>query len=174
MTELPRRSVLKAIGSAGAMLTLGGVGVAGAREGASADQTLVDLAIAVNEPGGAFAGEFDVLIAALVANPDLLATLDGRRGQYTVFAPDDDAFDAAGFDPSNADQIPADVLEYHVTRGRRYSDSVLGAPRLRMLNGGFVTQDGGVLNDGQATITDTDFEASNGVLHVISGVLLED
>jgi len=171
MTELPRRNVLKAVGSAGAMLTLGGVGVAGAREGASADRTLVDLAIAVNEPGGAFAGEFDVLIAALVANPDLLATLDGRRGQYTVFAPTDDAF--GGVDLSGLSTAAlTNILLYHVTRGRRYASSVVRAPRLQMLNGGTVTVDGTELNDGQANIVTTDIEASNGVIHVIDGVLL--
>ncbi|MCU4718417.1 fasciclin domain-containing protein [Halobacteria archaeon HArc-curdl5-1] len=59
-------------------------------------------------------------------------------------------------------------------RGRRYAKSVLAAPQLRMLNRDFITQDGGVLNDGQATIVATDFEASNGVLHAIDGVLLPE
>lgn len=39
-----------------------------------------------------------------------------------------------------------------------------------MLNGGAV--DGTVLNGGQATIVKTDIEASNGVVHVVDGVLL--
>ncbi|QCC51992.1 fasciclin domain-containing protein [Halapricum salinum] len=181
-----RRTVLKTIGAAGAALAVGGVGTASARrgrgprgrdaarqrQGASADPTLVEFAIAANT-SGPYAGQFDTLIAGLVAKPALLKTLNTARGQYTVFAPVDDAFAAIGFDEANADDIPADVLAYHLTRGRRYAKSVLGAPRLRMLNKGFVTQDGGVLNDGQATIVATDFEASNGVLHAIDGVLLE-
>ncbi|QSG09317.1 fasciclin domain-containing protein [Halapricum desulfuricans] len=113
-----------------------------------------------------------MLIAALVAKPDLLETLNTRRGQYTVFAPVDAAFGTAGFDEDNAGEIPEDILLYHLTRGRRYADSVLGAPRLRMLNREFVTQDDGVLNDGQATIVVTDLEAANGVVHAVDGVLL--
>lgn len=171
-----RRSVLKTIGGLGAVAALGGVGTASARRmrrGASAEPTIVELAVAANA-SGPFAGQFDTLIAALLAKPTLLETFNTRPGgQYTVFAPTDDAFGAAGFTPANADQIPAEVLAYHVTRGRRYSPSVLGAPRLRMLSKGFVTQDGGVLNDGQAAIVATDLEASNGVVHAIDGVLLE-
>lgn len=163
------------IGAAGAAFALGGVGTASARQkqGASAEPTLVEFAIAANDEGP-YAGQFDVLIAALAANPDLLETLDTRRGQYTVFAPVDAAFEAVGFDEDNAEDVPADILLYHLTRGRRYVESVLGAPRLRMVNGGFVTQDGGVLNDGQATVVATDLEAANGVLHAIDGVLLPE
>ncbi|WP_424002792.1 fasciclin domain-containing protein [Haloarcula salina] len=166
MTDHDRRRVLKALGTTGALLATGGVGAVSAkRDGASGDDSLVDLAIDLNT------GQFDVLIAALQANPDVLDTLDGR-GQYTVFAPTDAAFGDAGFTEANADEVPASVLTYHVTPGRRYSESVLGAPRLPTLNGAFIEQDDGVLNGGQATITDTDYEASNGVLHVIDGVLL--
>lgn len=163
------------IGATGAAFALGGVGTASARrkQGASAELTLVELALAANE-SGPYAGQFDVLIAALVAKPDLLETLNTRRGQYTVFAPVDDAFEAIGFDETNADVIPAEILLYHLTRGRRYAKSVLAAPRLRTVSRDFVTQDGGVLNDGQATIVATDFEASNGVLHAIDGVLLPE
>lgn len=163
------------IGAVGAAFALGGVGTASARQkqGASAEPTLVELALAANE-SGPYAGQFDVLIAALVAKPDLLETLNTRRGQYTVFAPVDAAFEAVGFDEENADEVPAEILLHHLTRGRRYAKSVLASPRLRMVNRDFVTQDGGVLNDGQATVVATDFEASNGVLHAIDGVLLPE
>jgi uncharacterized surface protein with fasciclin (FAS1) repeats len=49
---------------------------------------------------------------------------------------------------------------------------VIRAPRVRMLNEAFVHVDGTELNGGQATIVGTDVEASNGVVHVIDGVLL--
>lgn len=171
-----RRAVLKGLGAVG-LLGMG-AGTASARGrgkrqrlGASASPTIVELALDVNSDGP-FAGQFDVLVAALVAKPDLLALLDSGRGQYTVFAPTDDAFGELGFTTANADQVPAAVLAYHLTRGRRYASSVLGAPRLRMLSREFVTQDDGVLNDGQATIVATDLEAANGVVHAVDGVLL--
>jgi hypothetical protein len=62
--------------------------------------TLVDVAIAVNTEGP-FAGQFDTLIAAvLAADPAVLKTLSGN-GQFTVFAPTDDAFAALGLNPTN-------------------------------------------------------------------------
>ena len=64
------------------------------------------------------------------------------------------------------------MLLYHVTEGRRYASSVVNAPAVEMLNSESVTVDGTTLNEGQATIAGTDIEASNGVVHVIDGVLL--
>ena len=67
----------------------------------------------------------------------------------------------------------ADILLYHVTSGVRPSPSVVNAPAIGMLNGGTVSLDGAVLNDGQATILGADAaRVSNGIIHVIDGVLL--
>jgi uncharacterized surface protein with fasciclin (FAS1) repeats len=172
MTGIQRRKLMK-LGT-GAVLALGGVGTAtargGRRTGASGDGTLVDVAVA--------ADDFEVLVAA-VKEAGLEDALSGNR-QLTVFAPTDDAFEDL------ADELDVkvkklleldnlkDILLYHVTPGRRYSESVVNAPRIRMLNGGTVHVDGTELNDGQAEIVDTDIEASNGVIHVIDGVLLPD
>lgn len=167
MTNLPRRDVLKTLGTAGAALTLTGVGTASARRGARGDDTLVDVAVA--------ADGFDVLVAA-VTEAGLVDTLSGNR-QLTVFAPTDDAFNDAGITEDNVGDLDeaflVDVLTYHVTSGRRYASSVVNAPRIRALNGAFIGVDGTVLNDGQAEIVETDIEASNGVIHVIDGVLEE-
>ncbi len=55
--------------------------------------TIVDVAIALNTDGP-FAGQFDTLIAAvLAADPIVFDTLSGN-GKLTVFAPTDDAFAA--------------------------------------------------------------------------------
>ncbi|MFW6382597.1 MAG: fasciclin domain-containing protein [Haloferacaceae archaeon] len=161
-----RRSALKTVASAGALFGLGGVGSAAARDGARGEDTLVDVAVA--------ADGFDVLVAA-VTEAGLVDVLDGNR-QLTVFAPTDDAFDDAGITVENVgdldEEFLVDVLTYHVSPGRRYAESVVGAPRLPTLNGAAIGVEGTVLNDGQAEIIDTDVEASNGVIHVIDGVLL--
>jgi uncharacterized surface protein with fasciclin (FAS1) repeats len=140
--------------------------------------TIVDVAIAVNSEGP-FAGQFDTLIAAvLAADPVVLKTLSGN-GQFTVFAPTDDAFLALGLTPENIGTLDqgflTKVLLYHVARGRRNSTQVLASSRIRMLKGGFLFQDGGVLTDKlgrEANIIVTDVKAANGIIHVIDAVVL--
>lgn len=122
---------------------------------------------------------FGTLYAALQA-AGLEATFDGKR-HFTVFAPTDEAFDELlGELGLTADQLLANtelltaVLKYHVTRGDRYSGSVLAAGALKMLDGNTtstsVTEDGAMIND--AVITAVDIRASNGVVHVINKVLV--
>jgi uncharacterized surface protein with fasciclin (FAS1) repeats len=139
---------------------------------------IVEVAIAVNAEGP-FAGSFDTLIAAvLAADPVILNTLTGN-GQYTVFAPTDDAFADLGLDENNigtlGQEILTDILLYHVANGRRYSESILDSKRIRTLYGGFLFQKGGVLTDNlgrDATIIVTDVKAANGIIHAINAVVL--
>ncbi len=168
MIDPQRRRVLQTLGIGTAAL-VGGVGTAaaeGKRNGASGDDTIVDVAVA--------ADDFDVLVAA-VQEAGLADALRGNR-QWTVFAPTDDAFNAADITADNVgdvdDEFLFNVLTYHVTPGRRYAASVVNPAPVEMLNGESVTTDGTDLNDGQASIVDTNIEASNGVIHPIDGVLL--
>jgi uncharacterized surface protein with fasciclin (FAS1) repeats len=177
MADHTRRSVLKTVGGT-ALLTAGGVGTAaarghgrgrGRRQGASAENTLFDIVEASDD--------FDVLELAL-ETAGLDDVLDARGKQYTVFAPTDAAFEALleALGVTAEELLARDdlgtILLYHVTNGRRYASSVVNAPRIRMLTGDDVWVDGTTLNDGQASIVGTDVEASNGVAHVIDGVLL--
>jgi uncharacterized surface protein with fasciclin (FAS1) repeats len=140
--------------------------------------TLVDVAIAVNS-SGKYAGQFDTLIAAvLAADPAVLARLSGN-GQTTVFAPTDAAFAALGYDETTIGTLDqeflTDVLLYHVVTGRRDSGDVLASTRLRTLQGGILRQAGGVLTDSlgrNATIIVTDVPAANGIIHAINAVVL--
>ncbi|RAW43937.1 fasciclin domain-containing protein [Halorubrum sp. 48-1-W] len=166
MTDIQRRKFIK-LGT-GTVLALGGVGTAGARGGPPRDgETIVDVA--------AEADDFDILVEA-VGEAELVDTLSGNR-QLTVFAPTDEAFEelAEELDVEVADLLELDDLEeillYHVTSGRRSANSVVNAPRIEMLNDETVGVDGTVLNDGQAEIVNIDIEASNGIIHVIDGVL---
>jgi uncharacterized surface protein with fasciclin (FAS1) repeats len=146
--------------------------------------SLVDTAIAVNG-WGPFAGAFDLLIAAVgAADPAVGATLDGN-GQHTVFAPTDDAFvrllgvateEQALAIVANLDTaVLTEILLYHVAKGRRNSDAVIGARQLRMLQGGFVYRGGVGLVDSvgrSVGLVATDVPAANGIIHAIDGVLL--
>ena len=119
---------------------------------------------------------FSTLVAAVQA-AGLEETL--RDGEFTVFAPTDDAFatalDALGL---TAEELLADtetltsILLYHVVEGTVTSD-MLEAGDVMTVNGAPVTislEDGVMVND--VTVVTADVEASNGVIHVIDGVLL--
>ncbi len=140
--------------------------------------TIVDVAIKINNEGP-YAGQFDTLIEAiLAADPIVFDTLDGN-GQFTVFAPTDDAFEALDITPENVGDLEqeflTDVLLYHVSRGRRKSRSILKSKRIRMLKNGFLLQNGGFLTDNlgrEAEIIVTDVKAANGIIHAIDRVVL--
>jgi uncharacterized surface protein with fasciclin (FAS1) repeats len=160
--EVNRRSVLRRIG-AGTTLLAGGIGTAAAAPPRDGD-TIVDVAVA--------ADGFDVLVAA-VQEAGLVEALDGNR-QLTVLAPTDAAFDAIGVTEDDVGEVDslAQILTYHVVPGRRRAQSVVNASSLPTLNGTQVDVEGTALNGGQANIVATDIEASNGIVHVIDGVLL--
>jgi uncharacterized surface protein with fasciclin (FAS1) repeats len=138
---------------------------------------LVEVASAVNSDGP-YAGEFDVLIAAVgAADPAVAATLTGN-GQHTVFAPTDPAFNRLGITTNNVASLPqelvTEVLLYHVAKGRRDAEQVIDSTRIRTLQGDFLLQDGGFLTDNvgdEAKIIFTDMLAANGIIHVIDEVL---
>jgi uncharacterized surface protein with fasciclin (FAS1) repeats len=145
--------------------------------------TIVDVVIAANEQGP-FAGQFDTLIAAvLAADPVVLRTLSSR-GQNTVFGPTDAAFASAFAELGlPADIKPSDlprdllttILLYHVAPGRRDSGQVLASTRINTRQGGFLRQSNGVLTDNlgrTATIIAVDIKADNGIIHVIDNVVL--
>ena len=133
---------------------------------------------------------FSTLVAA-VGKAGLVDTLNGK-GQYTVFAPNNAAFDnlavaklgpgKTGMDLVNA--VPAPDLKaivlYHVAPGERFSGDVVSSERIRTLSKGFLfpylMDDKAYLKNpkgvADAQITDTDIDASNGVIHVINQVLM--
>ena len=139
---------------------------------------IVQVAINLNS-SGPFAGSFDTLIAAvLAADPIVLETLSGN-GQFTVFAPTDAAFAKLQLDENNIGSLPQEtltqILLYHVARGRRNSEAVIGSSRINTLQGGFLFQNGGILTDAQSrqsTIIVTDVPAANGIIHAIDTVVL--
>ncbi|MFZ8887187.1 MAG: fasciclin domain-containing protein [Steroidobacteraceae bacterium] len=147
----------------------------------AATPSLVDVAIAANTEGP-YAGSFDILLAAVGAAEPVVATALSTRGQLTVFAPTDTAFEAllaelnvTAEDLLASTELLTDVLLYHVSNGRQPSNAVLGKRQIRMLKGGFVYQSNGILTDNngrEVGFVVTDIPASNGVIHVIDTVLL--
>jgi len=124
------------------------------------------------------AGSFNTLVAALTAG-DLVTTLEGT-GPFTVFAPTDAAFaklPAGTVDtlllPENKAMLQG-VLTYHVVAGKVMAADVVKFTSANTVQGSAVTitVTGTTVNVDDATVVQTDIEASNGVIHVIDGVLM--
>ena len=142
------------------------------------DQTIAE--IAAQDPG-----QFSTLVAALLCT-DLIDAVSNPEAELTVFAPTNDAFaDALGVTASTVCEIDeatlTDVLLYHVVGERRPSPSVINGrnKQIEMLNGAFIFPEGqksfeiiGNSNEDPVTIEAADVLASNGIIHIIDGVLL--
>ncbi|WP_253452196.1 fasciclin domain-containing protein [Halomonas sp. Y3] len=77
--------------------------------------------------------------------------------------------------PENLETLQA-ILTYHVVAGKVMAADAMGLESAETVQGQEITittQDGSVMiND--ATVIQADIEASNGVIHVIDGVLLPE
>ena len=104
------------------------------------------------------------------------------EGPVTALMPLDSAFIAFGTSyPNLMEELRADfdlldqVLLYHALDGAIDSEA-LAAGEITTLQGETITVevvDGSiVLNGGQATVTEADLEASNGIVHILDGILL--
>lgn len=122
------------------------------------------------------AGEFNTLAAALQA-AGLVDTLKGP-GPFTVFAPTDAAF--AKLPAGTLDSLLANpdllrrVLTYHVVGGADTAADVSQLQAATTVEGENVTINAteGVVQVNDATVTQADIMASNGVIHVVDTVLL--
>lgn len=146
-----------------------------AAETATADKNIV--VIASNTP------TLSTLVTAVKAAA-LVDTLSSE-GPFTVFAPTDDAFAAlpAGtldslLKPENVEQLKS-ILTYHVVAGQVMASDIKDGQVITTVQGGTLTvkiSDGKVqLIDAKGnavTVEKADVDASNGVVHIINGVLL--
>jgi len=125
---------------------------------------------------------FSTLVEALI-KADLVETLS-NAGDFTVFAPDNDAFAAlfSTLEVSGIADIPSDdlksILLYHVL-GEKKSSSMISAGYYSSLSPAqgrtvsmYIGTDMGVSINDAASVTSADIEASNGVIHAIDAVLM--
>jgi len=135
-------------------------------------------------------GNFTELVGALQyvdqqLNAGLVDLFLNGKDQYTVFAPTDMAFNdlytvlaVSGITDLPA-QLVLDVLLYHVTDGRRKSNSVVPKNKPRnietLLTGASFDVDNMAMITAvgnTANIAAVDISASNGIIHVIDAVIL--
>ena len=170
-----------------------GLGLAACSSGSSSSSSPATTAASTGSMDKSTASENIVQIAA--SNPDLstlvtavkaaglVKTLEGT-GPFTVFAPSNQAFATlpAGtlktlLEPANKSELTS-ILTYHVVPGS-YTSSNLPTGAVKTVNGSDLTvsETGGLVDitDGKgnvAHVTTANIKASNGVVHVISGVLI--
>lgn len=134
--------------------------------------------------------ELSTLVSALQAS-DMAQTLKGE-GDYTVFAPTNDAFSKVPkatlenlMKPENKAQLQK-LLQYHVLQGKMNAADVMGKIKdaggkldVTTMNGEVLTlseKNGKVMikdaKGNSATVTSADMDASNGVVHTIDKVLM--
>ncbi|MBX7197633.1 MAG: fasciclin domain-containing protein [Sandaracinaceae bacterium] len=160
----------------------GGADAPGPDAGTTEEPTIADLVVASDD--------FDILEAAILraspipgATPTPIAEALDAPGAFTVFAPNDAAFEASGFTLAAIEATPPDTLRgillYHgLLREVPSSAVTAGAQTTIAQLPIFITTAGGVAINGGNTVTGganvitTDVEASNGVVHVIDRVLL--
>ena len=141
-----------------------------ATDSGAATGTIVD--VAAGNP------DFSILVAA-VQKANLAETLSGP-GPFTVFAPTNAAFEAtlegAGLTQDQLLASPdlAKILTYHVLPAKVMAADITGPLKPATVEGQTVdvAPEGGTVTVGNATVTQADVGASNGVIHAIDAVLL--
>ncbi|MES3631014.1 MAG: fasciclin domain-containing protein [Longimonas sp.] len=140
------------------------------------NQNLANVAWFVNETGSLYNAVVDAGLGEAFAGAE----------EWTVFGPNNEAFDSADLSGFSEDETQ-EILQYHALAGQTTDAASLlglleseGELELETLTGEAinVTLDGEqvVFNGGQATLdaNNLDYFASNGILHVIDGLLLPE
>lgn len=128
-----------------------------------------------------FNKDFSILTAAVV-KANLLTTLTNSEADFTLFAPNNDAFEEAGItslDGLTANDL-APILTYHVLSTEVFADGLpITGSAVTTLNGDFYLSknDNGVFINGLtkvtvATLSDGALDYDNGVVHVIDRTLV--
>jgi len=126
------------------------------------------------------------LLAEAVAKAELVNALSGE-GPFTVFAPDNSAFEAllaSNEEWNSLQDIPNEtltsVLTNHVISGQKVGSGDLSNGFVTTMNKTsfsdaatqlYVNLDDGVTLNGTVTVTAPDMEASNGVIHGVDAVI---
>ena len=161
--------------------------------------SIVDVAVKASSANGPDSNpyDYDLLIAAVTAT-GLAPTLDDDSQRFTVFAPNDRAFQRLVRDLTGSEDLPGEaaaldavlatfsvdeirnILLYHVVAGRKLGPlQVILSRSLTMANGGIVkprlfrlVDETPALRDPRLVLWAIDIQATNGVIHTIDRVLV--
>jgi len=120
--------------------------------------------------------DLSTLLALVAERPAVVEALSDPNGEFTVFAPNNDAFaDALADNPGLTDEQVTEILAYHVLVAQVLSGDLGEAQTVETLSGEaiYVTVDNGSVNiNNSAAVVEADFVGNNGAVHIIDGVLL--
>jgi len=122
-------------------------------------------------------GNFETLLGALEDTD--LTTIVKYKGDFTVFAPSDAAFNNLpdGLLGSLSTEELAEVLQYHLLSGEIFAGDLSPEQTPESLTGEqlFISSENGNVNvNGNANVTTADVDVSNGIIHALDNVLLPD
>jgi len=122
-------------------------------------------------------GNFETLLGAL-EDTDLTTTVK-YKGDFTVFAPSDAAFNNLpdGLLGSLSNEELAEILQYHLLSGEVFAGDLSPEQTPESLTGEplFISSENGTVNvNGNADVTTADVDVANGVIHAVDNVLLPD
>jgi uncharacterized surface protein with fasciclin (FAS1) repeats len=113
-------------------------------------------------------------LAGAVVEADLAATLSDTESEFTIFAPINSAFEGVDLSGLSQQEL-ADILTYHVIPSKVLSGDLSDGQTATTVNGADISisiADGTVSINGDAVVVQTvDLEGTNGVVHIIDGVL---
>ena len=116
-------------------------------------------------------------LAGALEQADLVSTLNNENESFTVFAPVNSAFGNIDADELTADSdLLNEVLTYHVVAGQAIAaGDIQDGQTVETVEGGSLTfsVDGSSVQVNGASVTTANLEGSNGVVHLVDGVLLE-
>lgn len=118
-------------------------------------------------------------LESAVKAANLASTLGNEDNTYTVFAPKNSAFSSIETgDLTGNSSLLSKVLKYHVIKGKEITASDISDEQsVSTLDGTqlvFNVESDGTVKVNGATVTKADVQASNGVVHLIDGVLLQN
>jgi transforming growth factor-beta-induced protein len=108
-----------------------------------------------------------------IGSTELSDTLQQSEGnEFTVFAPTNTAFNSTS--PPEDESAIESLLEYHIIPQKLTSSDFEGSQSFETLNGDQLTvevQNDEIIVDGEATITTSNLEGTNGIVHIVDAVL---
>ncbi len=160
-------------GAADAGAADAGAADAGAADGGATDAGAGGTEYNANSVMGLIAADARLSTLAGALNPDFDQSLDTANQNWTVFAPTNEALQAA---IDAGAEVTGTVLQSHIyTQGAVASSALSPGQVLSMSNNSMYTitagDGGGLLINGIAII-EADLPADNGALHIIDGVLI--